>query len=93
MLELGTSHIELIEAISEDSSIRKFIEKKGEGLHHVCIEVIDINEKLRQLKEHGVQLIDEIPRPGAMASKVAFVQPRDTSGVLIELCEKPGYNG
>ncbi|HEX7320097.1 MAG TPA: methylmalonyl-CoA epimerase [bacterium] len=88
MLQFGTSHIELLEAISEDSTISKFIEKKGEGLHHICIEVTDIEEKLRQLKKRGVLLIDEAPRPGVMASKVAFVHPRDTGGVLIELCEK-----
>jgi methylmalonyl-CoA/ethylmalonyl-CoA epimerase len=92
MLQVGASHIELLEAISEDSTISKFIEKKGEGLHHICIEVTNIEEKLRQLKERGVLLIDEAPRPGAMASKVAFVHPRDMGGVLIELCEKPGNN-
>jgi methylmalonyl-CoA/ethylmalonyl-CoA epimerase len=87
VLQLGASHIELLEATAEDSAIRKFVDAKGEGLHHICIEVTGIEERLRQLKKRGIRLIDETPRAGAMASKVAFVHPRDMNGVLIELCE------
>lgn len=80
--------VELLEGTSPDSPITKFIEKRGEGLHHICIYVDDIDAKLTELKTAGVRLIDEQPRIGAGGCRIAFVHPAGTSGVLIELEEK-----
>lgn len=88
MLELGETHVELLEALSDDGTIKKFIDRRGEGLHHVSIEVTAIEEHLERLKQRGVQLIDAVPRPGAAAAKVAFIHPQSMTGVLVELCEK-----
>ncbi len=82
----GTA-IELLEAIDENSPIAKFIEKKGEGIHHICFYVDDIKKTLEELKEKGVRLIDEEPRVGAYDSKVAFIHPKAMNGVLVELAE------
>ena len=79
--------IELVAPTSDDSPIAKFIEARGEGLHHICVYVDDIESKLRELKESGVRLIDESPRIGAEGNKIAFVHPKDMNGVLIELEE------
>jgi methylmalonyl-CoA epimerase len=87
-LEVGGIHIELIEPTDADSPIYKFIEKRGEGLHHLCFDVKNIEEVLSAMKKNGVTLIDEVPRKGAMNSKIAFVHPKDMGGVLIELCQK-----
>ena len=81
-------NIELLCGTSEDSPITKFIAKKGEGLHHLCIYVDDIEKHLTRLKEAGVRLIDETPRIGAEGNKIAFVHPAGANGVLIELEEK-----
>lgn len=88
MLEVGGAHIELLEGTSADSPISKFIEKKGEGIHHLSFEVEDIERELARLKESGVQLIDEKPRLGAGGHLIAFVHPKSTNGVLIELSQK-----
>ncbi len=85
ILELGNTHIELLEPMSADSPVAKFIEKKGEGLHHIAIEVEDINAELRKLKDAGIKLIDEEPRTGAKGKRIAFVHPSAINGVLIEL--------
>ena len=82
----GTA-IELLEAIDESSPIAKFIEKKGEGIHHICFYVDDIEKSLNELKDKGVKLIDEKPRIGAYNSKVAFIHPKAMNGVLVELAE------
>ena len=87
--EEGTA-IELLEAIDESSPIAKFIEKKGEGIHHICFYVDNIDEKLKELKDKGVKLIDEKPRVGAYNSKVAFIHPKAMNGVLVELAELSG---
>ncbi len=87
MLELGDIYIELLEATDQDSPIRKFIDRKGEGLHHLSIEVDDIEEVLKHLKLKGIKLIDESPRIGASGKKIAFIHPKDMGGVLIELCQ------
>ena len=79
------SRIELVAPTSEDSPVAKFIEKKGEGLHHICIYVDDIKSKLEQLKQAGIRLIDETPKIGTEGNLIAFVHPKDTNGVLIEL--------
>lgn len=77
--------IELLAPTSPDSPIAKFLERRGEGLHHICIYVEDINLKLADLKKNDVKLIDEVPRVGAEGSLIAFVHPSGTNGVLIEL--------
>lgn len=88
-LQIGESKIELIEGTSLDSPIAKFLEKKGEGIHHIAFEVIDLEERLKELKVSEVRLIDEHPRSGAHGTKIAFIHPASTNGVLIELVEKP----
>jgi methylmalonyl-CoA/ethylmalonyl-CoA epimerase len=87
MLHAGTSKIELLESTSPESSVTKFLAARGEGIHHIAIEVFDIEGHLKELKDKGVVLIDEKPRPGAEARKIAFVNPKSTKGVLIELVE------
>lgn len=86
--EVGETHVELLEATSPDSTIAKYIEKKGEGIQHIAFLVDNIEESLEELKAGGVQLIDEKPRRGAGGAKIAFLHPKSTFGVLIELCEK-----
>src|SRR5207237_5597181 len=84
----GESAIELLEATSDDSPIAKYIAKRGPGLHHITLGVDDIGAALAQLKARGVRLIDEHPRPGAHGSRVAFIHPSSTHGVLIELKQR-----
>lgn len=86
-IEGKSPNIELLEPTSEESPIYKFIEKKGEGIHHIALGVKNIEEMLMMLKEKGVRLIDEKPRIGAGGKKIAFLHPKSTKGVLIELCE------
>jgi methylmalonyl-CoA/ethylmalonyl-CoA epimerase len=86
-LPSGDSEIELLEPINPDSGIARYLAKRGEGLHHICLEVDDIVRTLADLKARGLQLIDETPRRGAYG-KVAFIHPRAASGVLIELLQK-----
>ena len=85
-LPLGQSNIELVQPTSDDTGIAKYLEKRGEGIHHICIEVEDIEAALGRLRDHDVQLIDQHPRQGAHGL-VAFVHPRGTHGVLLELIE------
>ncbi len=87
MLPLGESRIELLEPTSDDSPISKFLEKRGGGIHHIAIEVEDIEASLAQLKAEGARLIDESPRVGAEGCLVAFVHPSSTNGVLLELVQ------
>ena len=87
-LPVGDTNIELLEATGAESTIAKFIEKRGEGLHHIAIRVDDIDAALAELKAKGVQLIDETPRNGAGGARIAFVSPKSTHGVLLELCER-----
>lgn len=86
-LPVGDSRIELLEATGPDSPIAKFIEKRGEGIHHICFRVDDIDAELRKLREKGYRLINEAPVPGAHGCLVAFLHPTAGSGVLIELSE------
>jgi methylmalonyl-CoA epimerase len=90
MLPLGESRIELLEPTSDDSPISKFLEKRGGGIHHIAIEVTDIEASLAQLKEKGMRLIDESPRIGAEGCLVAFVHPSSANGVLLELVQPSG---
>ncbi len=80
--------IELVAPTAPDSPITQFLAKRGEGLHHICIYVDNIEEKLKELKKAGMRLIDESPRIGAEGNKIAFVHPSSTNGVLIELEER-----
>ncbi len=87
MLPIGESSIELLEPTSEDSPISKFLEKRGGGIHHIAVEVEDIETALRQMKEQGARLIDEKPRVGADNCLIAFVHPQASGGVLLELVQ------
>lgn len=84
----GQTHVELLEATSPDSAIAKFIAKRGPGIHHLCLSVTGLPELLQRLDAAGVQLIDKVPRPGANNKRVAFVHPKATGGVLLELSEE-----
>ena len=86
-LKIGESNIELLEPTSDDSPIAKFIEKKGNGIHHIAVQVDNIDDALKRHREAGAQLIDNEPRVGAHNMKIAFIHPKSSGGVLIELCE------
>jgi methylmalonyl-CoA/ethylmalonyl-CoA epimerase len=90
----GDSAVELIcpsaAAAPQSAGLRKFLDRRGPGLHHVCFEVDDLADALATLKSAGVDLIDETPRPGARGHLVAFLHPRATGGILFELCQKGG---
>ena len=87
-LPVGKSEVELLESTSEDGPIAKYIDKKGEGIQHVAFRVENIEDALAELKEKGIQLIDQVPRKGAGGAKIAFLHPKAASGVLVELCER-----
>lgn len=85
--EMGETKIELLEATHEDSAIAKFLEKKGEGIHHIAFEVADIESEVKRLISEGFTLINEQPKQGADNKRIVFLHPKTTNGVLIELCE------
>ncbi len=85
-IKVGESNIELLEPTSPESPIAKYIEKKGEGIHHIAYAVANIDKALKKLKEDGAKLINEEPMDGAHGKKVAFVHPKSVNGVLTELC-------
>lgn len=87
MLPIGESRVELLEPTSDDSPISKFLEKRGGGIHHIAVEVADIEASLAKLKAQGMRLIDESPRIGAEGCLVAFVHPAASGGVLLELVQ------
>ena len=87
-LPLGDTELELLEATSPDSPIAKFIESKGQGVQHFAFRVDNIEKVLGEMKEKGIRLIDEKPRYGAGGAKIAFLHPKSTNGVLVELCER-----
>lgn len=87
----GAGRIELVSPTGPDSPMAKAIEKRGEGLHHICLEVPDIASAMAALKGRGAPLLDEKPRPGAGGAKVAFVHPKGSRGVLVELREGPKH--
>ena len=87
-ISVGDSNVELLEPTSPDSTVAKFIEKRGEGIHHLCFRVDDIEKELANLQAKGFRLINEAPVPGAHGCRVAFLHPSAGSGVLIELSEK-----
>jgi methylmalonyl-CoA/ethylmalonyl-CoA epimerase len=84
----GPNKIELLEATNENSSIAKFLEKKGEGIHHIAFDVEDICAEIERLKLEGFTVLNEIPKKGADNKLVAFLHPKTTNGVLIELCQE-----
>ena len=86
--KVGETKIELLESTKAEGTIGKFIEKKGEGLHHIAFAVEDVLSSLAEVKAKGIQLIDEVPRQGAEGLSIAFLHPKSTNSVLIELCEK-----
>lgn len=87
-LPIGDTEIELLESTSDDGPIAKFIEKKGEGIQHIAYQVDDIEKAIEELRQKDIRLIDEKPRYGAGGARIAFLHPKSTSGVLIELCER-----
>ena len=86
--ETGSGKLEFLKAIDKNSPIYRFIDKKGKGVHHIALTVDNLQAALDYLKGQGIQLIDTLPRIGAEGFKIAFLHPRSTGGVLIELCEK-----
>jgi len=86
--KIGTNKIELLEATNPESPIAKFIEKKGEGIHHIAFDVTDIEGEMKRLQLEGFVLLNEVPKKGADNKLVAFLHPKHTNGVLIELCQE-----
>ena len=86
---IGDVRLELLEPSDPTSTVAAFIEKRGEGLHHVALTVERLEDRIAELKQSGVRMIDEAPRPGAHHMRIAFLHPRSTFGVLTELCEPP----
>ena len=89
-IDAGNVKIELLEPMSEKSAVHGFIEKRGQGIHHVAFGVTGIEERMQQLREQGVRLLSDGPLPGAGGAQVAFLHPKDSFGVLYELCDKSG---
>lgn len=87
MLQVGESKIELLEPMSEDSPVARFIEKNGVGIHHIAYEVVDIEAAIVALLAAGTRMIDEKPRHGAHGTRIAFIHPKSSNGVLTELCQ------
>ncbi|MCD2423027.1 methylmalonyl-CoA epimerase [Niabella pedocola] len=86
--KIGDTKIELLESMDAEGPVARFIEKKGEGVHHIAFAVDNINKALRDAEEKGIDLIDAAPRPGAEGLQIAFLHPKSTHGVLTELCSK-----
>jgi methylmalonyl-CoA/ethylmalonyl-CoA epimerase len=89
MLPIGDTHLQLLASTNADSTLARFIERRGEGLHHIAYEVEDLEETLAKLRASGVELIDETPRPGGRGHMVAFVHPKSNHGLLVELIQAP----
>jgi len=87
-LQVGESRIELLEPLSKESTVANFLEKRGEGIHHIALRVDGLEDMLKKLQNQGVTLIDQKPRPGAEGGMIAFVHPKSLKGVLLELCER-----
>lgn len=88
-LPVGESEVELLRPFTEDSGVAKYLEKRGPGMHHICFEVTDITAVLSRLRDHEIPLIDEQPRTGSDGTQYAFVHPKGTGGVLVELYQLP----
>ncbi len=85
--QAGETRIELLEPLSPESAVGRFLQKRGPGIHHLAFRVDNLEERLASLQSQGIRLIDEKPRTGAHGTRIAFVHPKDTGGVLTELCE------
>ncbi|ADU30008.1 methylmalonyl-CoA epimerase [Evansella cellulosilytica] len=92
-IEIGDTKLEFLEPLTKDSPIATFIDKRGEGLHHIAFSVLNIDDRLEQLKKEGIQAIDEAPHIGAAGYPIAFLHPSNANNVLIELCEKELHKG
>jgi len=90
--KIGENKIELLEATKENSPIAKFIEKRGEGIHHIAFDVENIEEEIKRLKSEGFVVLNDTPKKGADNKLVAFLHPKTTNGVLIELCQEDSNN-
>jgi methylmalonyl-CoA/ethylmalonyl-CoA epimerase len=90
MIPVGGSFVQLLQPLGDDTPVGRFLEKRGEGLHHVAFMVASIETALEHMREQGARLIDENPRPGGRGARIAFVHPSDLGGTLIELVELPG---
>ena len=86
--QVGETKIELLEATNENSAVAKFIEKRGEGIHHIAFEVADIDAEMQRLQSEGFQLINQSTKDGADNKRICFLHPKSTNGVLIELCQE-----
>jgi methylmalonyl-CoA/ethylmalonyl-CoA epimerase len=87
-IPIADSEVELVESTDPDGPVAKYLDSRGEGVQHVAFRVENIEEALKELKEKGVRLIDQTPRKGAGGAKIAFIHPKETHGVLVELCER-----
>ncbi|MGI6142931.1 MAG: methylmalonyl-CoA epimerase [bacterium] len=87
-IPVGDSEVELLEPTTADSPVEKFIAKRGEGIHHIAFRVDNLEKDLEEAKAAGIRLIDESPRPGAGGARIAFLHPKSSGGVLLELCER-----
>ena len=88
-LPAGEAHLELLEPLAADGTLAKFLENRGEGLHHIALAVDDIEAAMRRAQSAGLAVIDKVPRQGARGRRVAFIHPRSTGGVLLEFVENP----
>ena len=88
LLTIGESEIELLEPLGPDTPVGRFLERRGEGIHHICLQTDDIDKELADLKANGVELIDQEPRQG-LVGRICFLHPRSTKGVLVELAQPP----
>jgi methylmalonyl-CoA/ethylmalonyl-CoA epimerase len=86
--QIGSTKIELLEGITEESPIKRFLEKRSQGVHHLAFEVADIFEEVERLKEEGFEILNDVPKKGADNKMVVFLHPRSTNGVLVELCQE-----
>ncbi|HEY9576411.1 MAG TPA: methylmalonyl-CoA epimerase [Pseudobacillus sp.] len=89
----GNVKFELLEPMSSESAVAKFIEKRGQGIHHVAFRVENIEQRIQEIKENGIRMINDTPKPGAGGAEVAFMHPKSAHGVLFELCDKSKTEG
>lgn len=91
-LQAGDTKLELLEPTNSESAIYKYLEKRGEGIHHVALGVESIEKRIEEMKEKGIRMINDVPKVGAGGADVAFMHPKSTGGILYEFCEKKGLN-
>jgi methylmalonyl-CoA/ethylmalonyl-CoA epimerase len=87
-IPITDSEVELVESTHDDGPVARYIQSRGEGIQHIAFRVENIDEALEELKQKGVRLIDQVPRHGAGGARIAFIHPKETNGVLVELCER-----